>query len=77
MLAVEPNELAARGEPGELLEEETALAATAEAELAHELLVSGLLPGTGRNARHEFAIGHRFETGFEIGFEVDFKVDFK
>ena len=47
VLAVELHEPAARGEARQLLEEQTALAAAAERELAHQLLVSGLLAGGG------------------------------
>ena len=46
------------GEPGQLLEQETALAPAAEPELADQLLVSGLLAGGGSDPRHQFPIGH-------------------
>ena len=58
MLAVELDELAADGKPGQLLEQEPALAPAAQAELADQLLVSGLLAGGGSDAGHQFAIGH-------------------
>jgi hypothetical protein len=45
MLAVDLCELAANGEPSELLEEQTPFAPPAEAKFAHQLLVSGFLAG--------------------------------
>ena len=45
VLAIGLDEVAAGGHAGELLEEQTALAAAAEAEFAHQLLVSGFAAG--------------------------------
>ena len=52
------DELAAEGEEGQVLEEKPALTPAAEAQFAHQLLVSGLASGGGGDARDEFAIGH-------------------
>ncbi len=48
VFAIELDELAARGEPGQLLEQQAALAAAAQAQFADQLLVSGL---SGRQRR--------------------------
>ncbi len=58
MLAIELDELAAEGEPGQLLEEKQALTPTARAQFADQLLVSGLAPSRGSDPRYEFAISH-------------------
>ena len=43
MLAIELDQAAARGEPGQLLEQQAALAPAGQRELADQLLVPGLL----------------------------------
>jgi hypothetical protein len=45
MLAIELDKLAAEGEAGQLLEEKPALTPAAQAQLADQLLVSGLASG--------------------------------
>ena len=67
VLAVELDELAADGEAGQVLEEETALAAAAKRELADQLLVSGLLAGGGGDAGEQLAIGHSSRLGQPAG----------
>ena len=57
-LAVKLHEPATRSEARQLLEEETAVAATGERELADQLLVCGLLAGGGGDPGEQFAIGH-------------------
>jgi hypothetical protein len=47
VLAIKLDEPACHREPGEVLEEKTALATASEREFADQLLVSGLLPGRG------------------------------
>ena len=59
VLAVDLDELAANGEPGQLLQQQTALAPAGERELADQLLVSGLLAGGGGDPGQQLAIGHR------------------
>ena len=59
LLAVGFDEMAGGGEAGEMFEEEAAFAASAERELADELLVSGALAGGSLDAAEEFAVGHR------------------
>jgi len=62
-LAVELAERAAGGEARQLFEEQTAFPAAAEAQFAHQLLVSGLAAGRAGNPRHEFTIRHRSRVG--------------
>ena len=52
VLAVELAELAAHGEAGQLLQEQTPLASAAERQFADQLLVSGLPPAERGNPRH-------------------------
>ena len=58
MLAIELDELATESEAGQLLKEKPALTPAAQAQFAHQLLVSGFPSGRSGDARHEFAIGH-------------------
>ena len=53
----ELDEVAAEGDTGELLEEETALAAAAQAELADELLVAGAVGRGTVDEADELAVG--------------------
>ena len=59
MLAIGFDEIAGGGEAGEVFEEQTAFAASAERELADELLVSGALAGGSLDLAEEFAVGHQ------------------
>ena len=59
MLAIGLDEMAGCGEAGEVFEEQTALASSAERELADELLVSSALAGGSLDLAKEFAVGHR------------------
>ena len=59
LLGVELDEVAAGGDAGELLEQEAALAAAAEAELADELFVAGAAAGGALDAADELAVGVR------------------
>ena len=63
VLAIELDELAAGSEPGKLLEQQTPLAAAAQAEFADQLLVSGFSAGRGGDPREQFAIGHSSRLG--------------
>ena len=56
---VELDQVAAEGDAGELLEQEAALAAAAEAEFADELLVAGAGVGAALDQADEFAVGLR------------------
>ena len=59
VLAVQLDQFAARGQPRQLLQQQTPLASAAQAQFAHQLLVSGLLPGRARNPRQPVStIGH-------------------
>ena len=58
MLAIELGQVAARGEAGQLLQQQAPLAAAAQAQFAHQLLVAGLGAGGAGDARDQFAIGH-------------------
>jgi hypothetical protein len=58
VLAIKLDEPACHREPGEVLEEKTALATASEREFADQLLVSGLLPGRGGDPGEQLAIGH-------------------
>ena len=59
LLAIELDELAARGKAGKLLEQQAPLAPAAQAELADQLLVSGFAAGGAGDAGHQLAIGHK------------------
>ncbi len=61
VLAIQLDQLAARGQPGQLLQQQTPLASAAQAQFAHQLLVSGLAAGRAGNPRHQFPIGHSLE----------------
>ncbi len=63
VIAVEVGELAAHGEALQLIEEQAALAAAAEAELADKLLVAGFAAGRAGDARDQVAIGHGLRVG--------------
>ena len=63
VLAVELGEFAAHGQAGELLQQQTPLAAAAQAQLAHKLLVSGFAAGGAGDPRHQFAIRHESRLG--------------
>ena len=64
LLAIQLHQFAARGQPGQLLEQQAPLAPAAQAEFAHQLLVSGLLAGRAGDPRHQFTIGHRLRVGY-------------
>jgi hypothetical protein len=70
MLAIELDELAAESEASQVLLEKPALAPTAQAQFAHQLLVSGLASCRGGDARHEFAIGHMPRLEPDLPFRV-------
>ncbi len=57
------DEVSPRGHAGELLEQQAALPAAAEAQLADQLLVSGFAAGGARNPRQQFPIGHSLRVG--------------
>ena len=59
MLAVQLGQLTADGEAGQLLQEQAAFASAPQAQLAHELLVSGFLAGRAGNPGEQFTVGHR------------------
>ena len=63
VIAVEVGELAAHGEALQLIEEQTALAAAAQAELADKLFVAGFAAGRAGDARDQVAIGHGLRVG--------------
>ena len=63
VLAIELDQLAARREAGQLLQQQAAFPAAGQAELAHQLLVSGFLAGGAADARHQFPIGHISRVG--------------
>jgi hypothetical protein len=54
VLAVQLGQRAARGQPRQLLQQQTPLPPAAQAQLAHQLLVSGLAAGRAGNPRHQF-----------------------
>ena len=58
MLAIELQKLATESKAGQLLEQKPAFPSAAQSQLTDQLLVAGLAPGRGGDARHEFAIGH-------------------
>ena len=67
LISVELRETAAKGEPGQLFDEQASFSTTAESELANQLLVAGLCSrGTG-DAGDEFAIGHKGRLNPEPG----------
>lgn len=59
VFAIEFGEFAAHGQARELLQQEAPLAAPAEAEFAHELLVSCFAAAGAGDPSDEFPIGHR------------------
>ena len=63
VLAIQLGQLAAHGQARQLLQQQAPLAPAAEAQLAHQLLVSGFAAGGAGNARDQFAIGHRSRVG--------------
>ena len=63
VLAVELHQLAAHGEAGQLFEQQTALPASCQTQLADQLLVSGLLAGGVRDAFDQFLIRHSSRVG--------------
>jgi hypothetical protein len=65
--AVELGQCSAGGEAGELLEQETAFAAAAEAELGDELLVAGAVAGGALNAAQQVLIGALVRGGMAFG----------
>ena len=58
VLAVQLGQLAAHGQPRQLLQQQTPLSPAAQAQFAHQLLVSGFAAGGAGNPRHQFTIGH-------------------
>ena len=58
VIAIRLHQLAADGEPGQLLKQETPRAPAGERKLADQLLVSGLLAGGGGDPGEQFAISH-------------------
>ncbi len=58
MVAVELDQSSGRGEAGEVLDEQAAIATSGQREFADELLVAGALAGRAFDAAKEFAVGH-------------------
>jgi len=58
LLPIGLHQMAGGGETGEVFDEQTALASSAERELADELFVSGALVGGSLDVAEEFAVGH-------------------
>ena len=67
VLAIGFDQVSPRSYAGKLLEQQAALAAAAEAKLAHQLLVSGFAPGGACNLRQQVTIGHSFRVGQASG----------
>jgi hypothetical protein len=67
VLAIGFDQVTARRHAGKLLEEQTPFAATAEAKLSHQLLVSGFAAGGACNLRQQFPIGHILRVGQQSG----------
>ena len=63
VLAVQLDQLAAHGQPRQLLQQQTPLPSAAQRQLAHQLLVSGLPAGRAGNPRQQFLVGHSLRVG--------------
>src|SRR5580698_2629873 len=58
LIAVEFDQLAACGQPRQMLQQQTALAPATEAELPHKLLVSSPLTGGALDVADQLAVSH-------------------
>ncbi len=63
VLAIGFDEVAASRDAGQLLQQKTPLAPAAEAEFAHQLLVSGFAAGGASDLRQQFPISHKSRLG--------------
>ena len=66
VFAVQLDQFAAHGQPGQLLQQQAPLAPSAQAQLADKLLVSSLLPCGADDPRHQFTIGHKLRVGHRL-----------